>query len=791
MSITDQERRLEERRLEKVVAEIHRQIASLSEKASDVSAEIVSIRKHFWDDVTVNFEDATEAAETYASIKQQAEVLSERERSHRHAQQQLKTLKRLAVSPYFGRIDFREQSEAEAEPIYLGIASLLDEADEQFLIYDWRAPISSLYYDYAPGPARYETPAGSVSGEITCKRQYVIRDGRLLHLFDTGVTIGDELLQEVLGKQADNQMKSIVATIQKEQNQIIRDERSRLVIVSGAAGSGKTSAAMQRIAYLLYRYRQSLCADQIVLFSPNLLFSSYVSTVLPELGEENMQQTTFQEYAEHRLGSLFALEHPLTQMESVLCNRDQPGYAARLEGIRFKSSARFLQALDRYAEALMQSGLRFCDLRFREQTLISARQIEEYFYSLDRSLPIPNRIQLAARWLLAELKKRERTERKQPWVDDEIELMDKEDYIHTYQQLRRKNQFHENSFDDFDRERDALAAKIVKRAFKQLRTAIRQLQFLDTPAVYRQFFTQPSLLSSLGLMDLSIPQHWPAICAQTVERLDRGELSCEDTPAFLYLKERLEGQQTNNLVRHVFLDEAQDYSPFQVALIKRLFPRAKMTVLGDWNQAIYAHAQEGQGFDTVASLFAPEETATFVLTKSYRSTRQIVLFTRQLIAGGEQIEPFQRDGRKPTLTKAQDVQALAEVIRKRVYELQANGHKTIAVITKTAEEARQAYESLRADLPLQLLDSERSSFEVGTLVIPAYLAKGVEFDAVIIYNASREQYADESERKLFYTACTRAMHELHLCCIGEMSPFLAEVSPESYDVEQSASRTSR
>ncbi|WP_400161986.1 RNA polymerase recycling motor HelD [Brevibacillus sp. TJ4] len=782
MSISEQERQAEQRRVEQVVAEIGRQIDSLSKEASDVGEDIVSIRKHFWDDVTVNFDDAVEAADTYASIKQQAEVLSERERVHQHALQRLKTLKRLAASPYFGRIDFREESEAHAEPIYLGIASVQDESDEQFLVYDWRAPISSLYYDYAPGPVTYETPAGSISGEMTAKRQYVIRDGRLLHVFDTGVTIGDELLQEVLGKQADNQMKSIVATIQKEQNQIIRNERSRLLIVSGAAGSGKTSAAMQRIAYLLYRYRQSLRADQIVLFSPNRLFSSYVSTVLPELGEENMEQSTFQEYAEHRLGSLFALEHPLAHMEAVLQNSGKAGYATRLESIRFKSSARFLQVLDSYVQLLMESGMVFRDLLFREHTIISGEQIKDYFYSLERSLPIPNRLHLAARWLLSELKKRERSERRKPWVDDELELLDKDDFVQTYQQLRRKNQFHEESFDDFDRERDALAAKVVKRAFRELRTWIKQLRFLDAPAVYRQFFAEESLLSKLGVTEAAVLEHWPAICARTIRQLDQGQLSYEDTPAFLYLLERLEGQQTNNLVRHVFLDEAQDYSPFQFALLKRLFPRAKMTVLGDWNQAIYAHAQEQEGFAAVASLYAAEETETVVLAKSYRSTRPIVLFTRQLIAGGEQIEPFQRDGRLPTITSAANSEELAEKISARVHELQAKGHNTIAVITKTAEEARLAHARLRENLPIQLLDSEQSSYDTGVLVIPAYLAKGVEFDAVLLYDASRERYADESERKLFYTACTRAMHELHLYFIGEISPFLSSVSPDSYEM---------
>lgn len=779
MSVTDQDKREEVERVSQVIAVIDKRIDSLAQQVSEVSTDIVSIRKHFWDDVTVNFEDVTEAAETYASIKQQAEVLSERERSHRHALQQLKTMKRLLQTPYFGRIDFVETGEASTESIYLGIASLLDEKDEHFLIYDWRAPISSLYYDYPPGPAQYETPGGIIAGEITCKRQYMIRDGKLLHLFDTSVTIGDELLQEVLGKQADTQMKSIVATIQKDQNRIIRNEKSKLVIVSGAAGSGKTSAAMQRIAYLLYRYRKTLQAEQVVLFSPNSLFNSYVSTVLPELGEENMQQTTFQEYTEHRLGAYFDLEHPLEQMEYVLCAMQEPGYDARLEGIRFKSSALFMQVIDLYTDSLKKSGLRFHDLTFQGRTLIPSDQIHDYFYSLDPSLPIPNRMSLVARWLLAELKKHERTERNQPWVDDELELLDKEDFVKAYQSLRRKNQYREDSFDDYDRERELLAARIVTRMFKPLRAEIQELGFIDSQAVYSQLFSQPELLSSF-LPSADCPADWSTICAHTLERLDQKQLAYEDTPAFLYLKERLEGFQTNTHVRHVFIDEAQDYSPFQFSLIQRLFPRAKMTVLGDWNQAIYAHAYDSSSFEGVSSLYEPDQIETFLLTKSYRSTRPIVLFTRQLIAGGEQIEPFHRDGLVPSITLAAHEAARIDMIHSRILELQKNGHQTIAIITKTAAEAEKAYQQMHELIVLRLISSHTISFDTGVLIIPSYLAKGVEFDAVIIYDASRTQYQHERERKLFYTACTRAMHELHLFYIGEISPFLQDVSPDSY-----------
>ncbi|MDF2683418.1 MAG: helicase [Brevibacillus sp.] len=781
MSEADQGRQMEQQRVEQVIAEIKRKIASLQEHVTEVSADIVGIRKHFWDDVTVNFEDATEAAETYASIKQQAEVLSERERVHRHAHNQLRTLNRLVQSPYFGRIDFREETEPSADPIYLGIASLLDEREEQFLVYDWRAPISSLYYDYSPGPAEYETPSGTVSGEITCKRQYVIRDGQLLHLFDTGVTIGDELLQEVLGKQADSQMKSIVATIQRDQNRIIRNEHSRLVIVSGAAGSGKTSAALQRIAYLLYRYRKTLRAEQIVLFSPNSLFNSYVSTVLPELGEENMQQTTFQDYAEHRLGSTFQLEHPLAQMEYVLTAMEEPGYAERLEGIRIKTSPRFMRAIDDYASFLKDGGIQFRPITFRDRVIISAKRIRDHFYSMETSISIPNRMTLLAKWLLGELKKQERLERSKPWVEDELELLDKDAYVAAYQELRKKNQFREDTFNDFDREQELLSEKIVKKQFRPLRESVRELQFIDTTATYRQLFSD-SVLASTVFSITERPELWAEICTQTLERLDKNELTYEDTPPFLYLQEKLEGFQTNNIVRHVFIDEAQDYSPFQFALLQRLFPRAKMTVLGDWNQAIYAHAYDSSSFEAVASLYEPEQTETFVLTKSYRSTEPIVEFTRQLVKNGERIEPFRRAGRKPSVTISHDHETLNERITAQIQKLQEEGHQAIAIITKTAEEAHEAFERLRNKLDIRMIGTRAISYETGALIIPSYLAKGVEFDAVLIYNASSERYHQESERKLFYTACTRAMHELHLYSVGEVSPLLASVSRDSYEL---------
>jgi DNA helicase-2/ATP-dependent DNA helicase PcrA len=386
----------EERRAEHTIRSIELRLGELEREASDVREEVVGIRRQFWDDVTVNLDSDESVLETYASMKQQAEVLSGREQAHRQMAKQLAVLRKLKLSPYFGRVDFAEaELGGLAERIYLGIASFVSDDGIDYLIYDWRAPISSLYYDYEPGPAKYGTPSGTIDGEMKLKRQYVYRGGRLMSMFDSGVTIGDELLMEALGRQSDSHMRSIVATIQREQNRIIRNESAKLLVVTGPAGSGKTSAALQRVAYLLYRNRDSLKADQIVLFSPNPMFNSYVSTVLPELGEENMQQTTYQEYLEYRLDGAFELEDPFEQTEAMLAGgeRDEES-SVRGAGIRCKAGVGFLMLLDAYVVWLKGEGLRFANVEFQGETVADAETLAQFVYAKDDAWSIPNRLQV-------------------------------------------------------------------------------------------------------------------------------------------------------------------------------------------------------------------------------------------------------------------------------------------------------------------------------------------------------------------------------------------------------------
>ncbi|PLT34437.1 RNA polymerase recycling motor HelD [Bacillus sp. V5-8f] len=763
----------EQKRVDEVTDKVTKQIQVLQKEIVGASDEIVAIRKHFWEDVTVNLDHPDDIGETFTSIKQQSELLSERERRHRHSTKQLHILDRLRNSPYFGRIDFIEHGEEEVESIYIGIGSFYDEESEAFLVHDWRAPISSVYYDYSIGPAEYQAPFGKITGRVELKRQYIIRKGKLISVFDTGVTIGDELLQEVLGGQANAQMKSIVATIQREQNLIIRSEGKRLLVVQGAAGSGKTSAALQRVAYLIYRYRERLTADHILLFSPNPLFNSYIANVLPELGEENMQQSTLQQYIEKMLDDEFNVEDVFAQTEFVLASNDQPGYESRLKGIAVKSSLGFLEMIEDYYNSLMEAGLIFKDVMFRKKILVSAQSIHDHFYGLSLTLPIPNRLLLVSEWLKKELRHYEKKEMKKSWVEEEIQYLSKEEYMKSYQKVNKNKQAEQDSFDDFDQEQQVLAASVVKRRYRPLYKKVKEFAFLDVAELYRKLF--------LGKAASGIAEDWGQISKDTVTKLDAGELYYEDATPYLFFKEKLLGFKTNTLIRHVFIDEAQDYSPFQFAFIKRLFPRSKMTVLGDLNQTIFAHGNE-EGLDVLKTLYKDEETEKIVLTRSYRSTRELVEFTRDMLTnGGNDIQPFNRHGNKPVVVEVTEKREITHCLASVITHLKSLGHQTIAIICKTAAESKEAYTHLSDIMQVRLIGKGKTNYEAGVVVIPCYLAKGIEFDAVIIYDGSRASYEKESERRLFYTACTRAMHELYICSPGEITPFLEGISADLYE----------
>jgi DNA helicase-2/ATP-dependent DNA helicase PcrA len=773
-----QVREEETRRLSEVLELIERrldkELAVLGERRGDV----VGIRQEFWDDVRFNFSDQTEAGETWSSIMQQAELLAERERSHRVAMTAAERLVRQHDSPYFARIDFAEDGRTSADAIYIGRSSLVGDDGETFYVYDWRAPVSSLFYDHEPGPACYSTPEGEIAGELRLKRQFVIRRGRLIHVFDTDETIGDEILQAVLSEKSDTSMKTIVATIQKEQNRIIRDEKHRLLLVQGAAGSGKTSAALQRIAYLLYRYRGVLGPDQIVLFSPNPVFKGYVSRVLPDLGEANMRQMTFRELIEARLGRRWQVEDLFAQTEALARTAGTADGEARERAVRYKGSEHFFETVGAYLKRLERGGIRFRPLRFQGDTIASADEIARKFYEFSPSEGLGDRLNKIRRWLLERLAVWVESQLDEPWVREAAELADDEEIQRAYVQVRREGGFREDAFGDEERMTELLLRRMAEKAIEPMCKAVKAFRFLDPIATYRELFRNRALFADCA-PDGRLPEGWEWMSARAEETLGRKTIDHEDATPLLYVLDALEGfRKVEGDVRHVFVDEAQDYSPFQAAYLRKKFPRAKFTVLGDFNQAIYAQAQDSGGLDGWTRLFDPAETAVRRLATSYRSTKPIVEFTKAILppedAAG--IVPFQRDGEPPQVRGCRDFAELADRAAEAAKALLAEGHVTIGVIAKTARESGNAYallkERLTDEVPVAHVTGSSARLPRGVSVLPSYLSKGIEFDAVLVWDASAKQYGRPSERKLLYTVCTRALHKLLVFYAGEPSPFL-------------------
>lgn len=769
-------------KLRYVLDVMERHINHLQQTSEEQQHEIVEMKRNFWDGVSLDQDDMFES---YVSVMQQAQDLANHERVQAHAGKLLQKLNQHKDSPYFGRIQFREDGDDETLDLYIGLMSLTDDQADTHLVYDWRTPIASLFYDYAAGPVQYRTPAGLITGEMPMKRQFVIRSGRLEAVFDTGIQIGDDMLQEMLTKSSDTKMRSIVSTIQQEQNAIIRDDSHDVLIVQGAAGSGKTSAAMQRIAYLLYKYRNSIRSEQVVLFSPNDLFNDYVSNILPELGEANMSQTTFHNYLEHRLHTRWQLEDLYDQAERMMrtsaqaaalqaaapsieyspapMKSDDPAAAsvtARVElaSARWKASFDFMQVMDRYIDHLTQKGMQFVALGTPKRTIVTQEMMAEQFYGE------------LADWTLTG-----RLHKLQEWVNQYVKRWAKAEEQRVYNKLLKKNQYIGT-----EQEMRDISRKQVRKWVQRMRRQIRVFGFVDWESMYvscmqqlGHWVTEAQPARAMGDNDLPDTKLAAQIGLYTAKRLtEQGILPFEDTSPFLYLIERAQGFHTFNHIRHVVIDEAQDYSPFQYELLNRLFPRSRFTILGDWNQAIY-EANRVNSVEMVQQMFKERKTNIVRLTKSYRSTKNITEYAQRIVPDGEPAQAFNRSGSAPRLYVVETKEERLATAVKLLLELERTGAGSVALITKDEATSAYLFELLHKQFPnIRQVTKFTRQFAAGYWVMPSYLAKGLEFDAVIIFDADQTSYGNETDRKLLYTVCTRALHELHCIALNEPSSLL-------------------
>lgn len=600
-------------------------------------------------------------------------------------------------SPYFSRIDFKPLNDSEIMKIYIGKYSFWD-VKSSYQVFDWRAPVASMYYEFEQGDAWYEAPSGKIEGNISCKRQYRIKKGVLAYALESSLTITDELLQQELSQESGHRMKDIVTTIQKEQNRLIRNEVAQTLIVQGVAGSGKTSVALHRVAYFLYRFKNEITAENFLIISPNGIFVDYISNVLPELGEENVRSVSMEDIAASLLPGDLKTERFSVQVNRFLEAEDE----AWEKRNRFKASPEFVRRLEEFFDYCDGHCFSVKDYHY-EGGVIDAAFIRRCL-SLQSALPVRLRIRETAGMMADEIKSRN---------------------------VKRGYGIHRKEIEDW---------------------LTLRFRYRDALELYRDFYRR------MGQEELFFWQ-------------EGQELECADIFPLAYVCLYLEGSVEDRNIKHLIIDEMQDYTPIQYAVINRLYPCRK-TILGDFSQNVVPFVQSSLAY--LKELY-PSAQVTEVF-KTYRSTLEIMEFARG-IRPEVHMEPVQRHGDKPAIIACQDVeQERGTVLELSEREMRENQGKKVGILCKSNEEAKLLYLWLKRqrkeDLTLHLLDCDSAEFYDGVMVSSVSMSKGLEFDMVIIAGADSGNYCSEYDRGLLYVACTRAIHRLAVLYSGELTPFI-------------------
>ena len=656
---------------------LQQKIKELDEELSAGQQEIKNMHEYYWENYTEMDEYGYENYDNQQALLHQVhaneEKLSKRKR-----------LTKMLESPFFGRVNFRYDGEEESETFYIGIGNFAPRAGMRPLIYDWRAPVSGLFYDYDRGPAAYDAPGGRMEGEITSKWQYKIKNGHMIYGFESDTKIDDEILKQELGSGGDVQLKNIVRTIQKEQNAIIRNTEDRILAIQGAAGSGKTSVALHRIAYLLYHDRENLKAANILILSPNNAFSDYISHILPELGEEHIQEMSFDLFAYKELKEVANdCEDRYDYLEKKMKFQDSEWE------IRFKEkqSASFIGQMEGFLAMLEEDLVNIRSFTFNgfDKT---EEEIIHLFYFKFQTVPLLARMDAVMEYLIDE-----------------------------YETLRGKN--------------------ISEEDMEALRETFQKMYV--TTDLYEIYGW---LLKDCGYPELSNAEY------------ERRKLEYEDVFPMLYLKYRLKGSRKHKNIKHLVIDEMQDYSYLQYSILSMLF-HCRMTILGDRAQTMDSECQDVTKF--LPKIFG-RKIRKIVMNKSYRNTLEIAEYAER-IRGGEGLELFQRHGKEVEEFHGLSMEEMLENIEKQVKSANAQ-YETAAVITMNESDAYDIYRLLKnCQLPVSYMDRDTSVFKKGMTVTTFYLAKGLEFDQVFAV-LGRETNPLYKQAK--YISATRALHELYV-----------------------------
>ena len=669
--------------LEFVLEKLRERIQKISLSLAEGEKEIEGMHEYYWENYTEMDQYGYENFDNQQALLNQINT----------NQQQLKMkhrFKNMLDSPYFGRVDFQYEGEDEPETFYIGIGNFAEETGRTPLIYDWRAPVSGLFYDFDKGEASYQAPGGLMEGEITSKWQYKIRKGKMVYGFESDMKIDDDILKAELGANGDVQLKNIIRTIQKEQNAIIRNTKDRILVIQGVAGSGKTSVALHRIAYLLYHDRKNLKSSNILILSPNGVFSDYISHILPELGEENIQEMSFDLFAYQELRDTAAdCEDKYDMIEQAMKD------LAVGERWREKQSGEFLDQMEEFLLILEDELMNFTNVEYRHYQIPSSRIIE-LFYEKFLDVPLLSRIEAVMEYLL-----------------DEYETLTGRDLS--------------------EEERPVFQEKFLK-----------MYETRDLYRIYSRF------LEYAGYAPL--PQ------SSWEQRL----LAYEDVYPMLYMKYKLLRPGNRRNIKHLVIDEMQDYSRMQYLILAKLFP-CKMTILGDKAQTMDEKMQDVTRF---LPKILGKDIRIIQMNKSYRNTVEIAEYAGKL-AGMTDMELFERHGKPVEEKKIVNREEALEKILQNL-KLGEEEYETAAVLTMTQEEAgkiyRQLKEKLGEEYSISYVDRDSSSFQKGITVTTFYLAKGLEFDQVFTLHPGEESGMITQAK---YICATRALHELYMYEVEE------------------------
>ncbi|MDR3584126.1 MAG: 3'-5' exonuclease [Desulfosporosinus sp.] len=730
--------------LSKTIAFINEEVEREGDDLAEKKSDLIAARKDMYENtvhISSDFESLVDMNLYHSQINNQISNCSSNS-------QRIKKLKKMINSPYFGRFDFTEKGFNEKERIYIGLYNLMDRNSGQVYVYDWRAPISSIFYRYELGEVMYNSPIGICRGEVSLKRQYQIRNSKLKYFFDCNVRITDDILQEVLSHNTSAKMKNIIETIQKEQDIIIRDRDHELLIVQGVAGSGKTSIALHRIAFLLYEgLNSNLQSTNVIIISPNTVFSHYISSVLPELGEENVRQSIFDDLVLDAFKGRFGEDTRDMQLETLIHSRAKKEGDQRRQNIDFKGSRIFKQILDRLVWHYAHRLIIFEDVYYNGTILATRQQLKNRFLHNEIGIPLAKQLKRIEKILL---------EKVHPLQKNRLKRLEK---------IVAKSEGHEFEIKSFSR---LLAIKQAK-AFRE---RIQRFTNVDYSQLYELLFSNRGLLVRLS-QGLELPETIEEIVTTTQQNLRQGQVFYEDYAPLLYLKLKIEGNDMFSEIKHVVIDEAQDYSLLQYEVFKLLYKNAAYTVLGDLQQTM-EKTIDRSFYDDISEILNKRKTVKLSLDKGYRSTREINTFTQKLLSEGSKQTYYaiERHGEEPLVLHQETSESMAKAIIGDIAHYTEQGYESIAVICRTQADAEKVYCRLNKSVQITLIKPRGGEVIKGALVIPSYMAKGLEFDVVIVYNVDTENYSSNFDKKLLYIASTRALHRLVIYYKGDKSPLI-------------------